>query len=76
MSEASLEGKQSLLEMLKAMVQARASDIHLQAGAPPTIRVDGKLRPFGNRPLTPKDTEAIAKALLTPEQVEVQTAEK
>jgi Tfp pilus assembly pilus retraction ATPase PilT len=69
-SEASLEGKQSLLEMLKAMVQARASDIHLQAGAPPTIRVDGKLRPFGNRPLTPKDTEAIAKALLTPEQVE------
>jgi Tfp pilus assembly ATPase PilU len=32
--------------------------------------VDGKLRPFGNRPLTPKDTEAIAKALLTPEQVE------
>jgi Tfp pilus assembly pilus retraction ATPase PilT len=69
-SEASLESKQSLLEMLKAMVQARASDIHLQAGAPPTIRVDGKLRPFGNRPLTPKDTEAIAKALLTPEQVE------
>ena len=70
MSEASLEGKGSLLEMLKAMVRARASDIHLQAGAPPTIRVDGKLRPFGNRPLTPKDTEAIAKALLTPEQVE------
>lgn len=71
MSEASpQEGKQSLLEMLKAMVQARASDIHLQAGAPPVIRVDGKLKPFGNRPLTPKDLEAIAKALLTPEQWE------
>lgn len=71
MSEASpQEGKQSLLEMFKAMVQARASDIHLQAGAPPVIRVDGKLKPFGNRPLTPKDLEAIAKALLTPEQWE------
>ncbi len=34
------------------------------------VRVDGKLRPFGNRPLTPKDTEAIARALLTPEQWE------
>lgn len=64
------EGRQSLVEMLRAMVQARASDIHLQAGAPPVVRVDGKLRPFGNRPLTPKDTEAIARALLTPEQWE------
>lgn len=36
MSEASpQEGKQSLLEMFKAMVQARASDIHLQAGPRP-----------------------------------------
>jgi len=70
-SEASAqEGKQSLLEMLKAMVQARASDIHLQAGAPPTIRVDGRLKPFTSRPLTPKDTEAIVRALLTPEQLE------
>lgn len=50
MSEAQGQGKQSLVEMLKAMVQARASDIHLQAGAPPTVRIDGKLRPFGNRP--------------------------
>lgn len=60
MSEAQGQGKQSLVEMLKAMVQARASDIHLQAGAPPTVRIDGKLRPFGNRPLTPKEVEAIA----------------
>ena len=64
MSEAQGQGKQSLVEMLKAMVQARASDIHLQAGAPPTVRIDGKLRPFGNRPLTPKEVEAIARALL------------
>ena len=70
MSEAQGQGKQSLVEMLKAMVQARASDIHLQAGAPPTVRIDGKLRPFGNRPLTPKEVEAIARALLTPEQLE------
>ena len=70
MSEAQGQGKQSLVEMLKAMVQARASDIHLQAGAPPTVRIDGKLRPFGNRPLTPKEVEAIARVLLTPEQLE------
>ncbi len=57
-----------ILEMFRAMVNARASDIHLQAGAPPTIRVDGDLQPFSDRPLTPRDVEAIAMALLTPEQ--------
>ena len=55
-------------EMLTAMIRRRASDIHLQAGAPPMIRVDGKLVPFEDRRLTPEDTEAIAKALTTPEQ--------
>ncbi len=65
-----MSGGQSLVELFKAMVQARASDIHLQAGAPPTIRVDGKLKPFGNRPLSPKDLEAILKAMLQPDQWE------
>lgn len=54
--------------MFRAMVNARASDIHLQAGAPPTVRVDGDLQPFSDRPLTPRDVEAIALGLLTPEQ--------
>ncbi len=66
----SADPRAALAEMLKAMIQARASDIHLQAGAPPTIRVDGRLRPFGQRPLTPKDLEGIVRLLLTPEQYE------
>lgn len=56
--------------MLKAMVQARASDIHLQAGAPPTVRIDGKLRPFGQKPLSPKEVEALIRSMLTSEQIE------
>lgn len=60
----------TVAEMLKAMVQARASDIHLQAGAPPTVRIDGKLKAFGQKVLTPKEVEVIARSLLTPEQHE------
>ena len=58
----------TLYEMLSEMVRERASDVHLQAGAPPMMRVDGKLIPFEEKPLTPESTEAIAKALTTPEQ--------
>jgi twitching motility protein PilT len=60
----------SIVEMLRTMVQMRASDIHLQAGAPPTVRIDGKLKPFGQKPLSPQDIEAIARNLLNPEQQE------
>ncbi len=55
-------------EMLAQMVRARASDIHLQAGAPPMVRVDGELLPFDKKPLTAAHTEAMAKALTTEAQ--------
>jgi twitching motility protein PilT len=56
--------------MLKAMVASRASDIHIQVGAPPTVRVDGKMRPFGQKALTPQDTEALVRMILSREQVD------
>jgi twitching motility protein PilT len=66
----------TLREMLEAMVQARASDVHLQAGAPPIMRVDGKLVPVEEKKLTPEATESIARALTTPEQWERFLTEK
>lgn len=59
-----------IAEMLRSMVQSRASDIHLQAGAPPTVRIDGKLKPFGSKVLSPGDIEAIVRSLLNPMQQE------
>ena len=61
----------TIVEMLKAMVAQRASDIHLQAGAPPTVRVDGRLKPFSQKPLGDREVEQIIRALLTPEQWEM-----
>ncbi|MBB6097031.1 twitching motility protein PilT [Deinobacterium chartae] len=60
----------TVVELLKQMVSKRASDVHLQVGSPPTARIDGRLAGFGDKPLTPAETEAICKVLLTPEQWE------
>lgn len=60
----------SFTETLRSMVQSRASDIHLQAGAPPTVRIDGKLKPFGHKVLASSDVESIVRSLLSPAQLE------
>ncbi|MGH8959833.1 MAG: type IV pilus twitching motility protein PilT [Jatrophihabitantaceae bacterium] len=45
------------------------SDLHLTAGIAPCIRVHGSLRPIeGHAKLLPADTEALVRAILTPEQ--------
>ena len=58
--------------MLKAMISRGASDVHLQAGAPPYMRLDGSLVPYDNMPeLTPEQTEQIALAMMTEQQREL-----
>jgi twitching motility protein PilT len=55
-------------EFLKAMVERGGSDAHIKVGMPLGMRVSGKILPHGSDPLTPPQTEAIARSLLTPEQ--------
>jgi len=55
-------------DLLELAVKGRASDLHLKAGSPVRIRVDGKLKDAGNRKLTGDDARALVRELLTPEQ--------
>ena len=58
-----------IADLLKTIVARGASDIHLQAGAPPHMRVDGELQPYeGVPPLTPEQTEQIALAMMSESQ--------
>src|SRR4051794_14525565 len=44
------------------------TDIHITAGSPPLLRIDGELFPVeGHAPLLADDTERLALALLPPE---------
>ena len=55
--------------LLQQLWDAKGTDLLLTVGAPPLIRVDGRLRPLENRPkLTGDDTRRLIDGLLTPSQ--------
>jgi len=60
------------LDRLLAMLAALdGSDLHLKAGAPPRVRVDGALRVLeGEAPLSPEQTRAMVEAILPQELAE------
>lgn len=60
-------GIQDLLKRARAL---SASDLHLNVGLPPLVRVHGELRKLdeGLPPLQPEDTVRLIKMALTPEQ--------
>jgi len=53
-----------IVEFLKLMIERKGSDAHLKVGMPAGMRVSGKIIQHGDV-LTPEDTAAIAKAVLT-----------
>jgi twitching motility protein PilT len=52
-------------QLLAAAVKNGASDIHLKAGAPPALRINGSLLPVKVPALMPEDTQAIAQFVLS-----------
>src|SRR3989338_4352634 len=55
-------------ELLELVIQKKASDLHISAGMPPVLRVDGKLIPTEYEPLTSEDTKALIFSILNLEQ--------
>jgi len=56
-------------EVLLEVVDRRASDLHLTAGAPPMVRVRGRLTPLEGYPaLTPTDTREVVYSILSNSQ--------
>src|SRR6476646_6379412 len=56
-------------EVLRRMVEARASDVHLTAGFPPAIRDKGKITPMDGFPvLGNQDTREVVYSILNDDQ--------
>ena len=56
-------------DMLMAVIERHASDLHLSAGAAPTVRIRGRLVPLEEFPrLTPTDTREIIYSILSNDQ--------
>jgi twitching motility protein PilT len=58
----------NLHQLLKAMVEKGASDLHITTGSPPQLRIDGKLVPLKTQPLSPVDTKQLCYSILTDAQ--------
>jgi twitching motility protein PilT len=50
-------------DLLRLVVEEKASDLHLSVGSPPAVRLRGALVKLDLRPLTPEDTETLARAI-------------
>jgi len=67
----------NIRELFKIAVKEKASDLHLLAGIPPTLRIDGSLRYLtGYGPLKPEEIEEMIYSLLNPTQKELLIANK
>ncbi len=58
----------NLHQLLKAMVEKGASDLHITTGSPPQLRIDGDLVPLKTPPLTPVETKQLCYSILTDAQ--------
>ncbi|MCB4755693.1 MAG: type IV pilus twitching motility protein PilT [Elusimicrobia bacterium] len=58
----------NMSDLLLMMVQKRASDLHLTAGAPPMLRIDGHVVPTPFEKLTPEVCQRLIYSLLTDQQ--------
>ncbi len=58
----------NLKSLLERMVRDEASDLHLKAGSPPVLRIDGRLTALKEEPLSPEELRKTAQQIMTKDQ--------
>jgi len=67
----------NITEMMQQVIDQDASDLHLIAGHPPTLRIHGLLTPIsGQEVLLAQDMEALISPIFSPEQKELFSVNK
>ena len=55
-------------DLLKRVIERKASDLFLTAGFPPAIKIDGEVRPQSERVLTPEQSATLVRAIMNDRQ--------
>ena len=63
-------------ELLRKMVEVNGSDLFLTAGFPPAIKVDGRVKPLGDQPLTPQQSASLVRSIMNDRQTKEYDATK
>ncbi|MET0981000.1 MAG: PilT/PilU family type 4a pilus ATPase [Telluria sp.] len=57
-----------MFDLLRLMVSKGGSDLFITAGFPPAIKIDGKMTPVSNQPLTAAHTADLARSIMNDKQ--------
>jgi twitching motility protein PilU len=57
-----------MYDLLRLMVTRKGSDLFITVGFPPAIKIDGKMTPVSNQPLTPSHTADLARSIMNDRQ--------
>jgi len=55
-------------DLLRRMVEKDGSDLFITAGFPPAIKIDGKILPVSERPLSPEQSALMVRAIMNDKQ--------
>jgi len=55
-------------DLLRTMVQKNGSDLFITAGAVPSMKVDGMMKPLSNQSLSPQHTQVLVSAIMNDKQ--------
>jgi twitching motility protein PilT len=72
-----MDGKPRIEPLLEDVIKKKASDLHIQVGLPPMLRVDSNLLPVaGATPLNEENVESLIFSLLDDEQKQILLKDK
>lgn len=56
-------------DLLRMMKSKNGSDLYIAAGAPPSMKIDGKLTPVAKQKLMPEHTQELTRAIMNDKQI-------
>ncbi len=59
-----------IADLLQLVVDEGASDLHIEVGTPPVVRLNGEMTPLESAPLTPEETEEMVKAITSEDKMQ------
>jgi twitching motility protein PilU len=55
-------------DLLRTLISKNGSDIFITVGAPPSMKIDGKMTPATNQPLSPAHTQVLVRSIMNDRQ--------
>ena len=56
-------------DLLRMLVQKDGSDLFITVGAPPSMKIDGKMTSVSNQPLSPQHTQMLVRSIMNDRQL-------